>query len=352
MKISTVRGDIASTLGVSTPPATKPNPSNAAHVIPGSPAAVTNWLRHPENEEVAAKIEAQEGFVARGRALTNANYHLVQDAQSDLGDAQGMKSRVIESYANTGMAVPPDEMHSLEEAIAKKKRILKDLMADSAKVTGGLVGDREALKAVVKYLPDLVAWSPVAQPIEVDLPEGNLAEIVAAQRATILELRKTRREVRNAPPHPSEIEANLLAKLADLAREGAPRVSFSNGMASLRLPVVGIDAEPNSIGHSGGSLPSAPDAHGLAAYFFHDQLAQIIKAEVAQHYKDLPVTLSAAEKRHRTADIEASILQATRVECAAIYHLRDQGISFAFRADTDPRALLGVDGPAPRRRKE
>lgn len=335
------------TLGLS---ANKPVPPTNTKITPASPAAVAQYLR--ENGDVADKYEAQENVIARRQALTNANHNLIRDEQAEAGNAQSNKARTIESHAKAGMAVPPDELLSLEESITKTKQRVRDLMADSTKDTEALVGDREANKVMVAYLPYLAAWNPEAQPVEVKLPKGDLTETISTQRAERARLLGSRKGVRNAPPSADEAEAGLLAELADLARDGAPRVSFSGGRASLRMPMVGVDAEPNSMGGDPGILPVTGDAHGLAAYFFHDQIAEIIKSEVAAHYADIPMVLSAAQKRQKHAEIDAAILEVERIECAAVWALRDQGISFAFRPDTDPRALLGVDGPAPRRPRE
>jgi len=81
-----------------------------------------------------------------------------------------------------------------------------------------------------------------------------------------------------------------------------------------------------------------------------DRMIAAAEAKIKERHKGLTETLSTADKKRRAREIAADILAAERIECAAIWAARASGHEVAFRADVDCRAVLGIEGPPPRKR--
>ncbi len=123
-----------------------------------------------------------------------------------------------------------------------------------------------------------------------------------------------------------------------------PEVILAGGIGT-RWPMTPVLAEPASAGY----LPVAPDPIDLIVSLHFDELLARAVKQVRELYQGyFGPTLSPDAKRKRLKELRHERLEVERLECAAIWEAAEQGIFIPFRPDTDPRAVLGIDGPTPR----
>jgi len=90
-----------------------------------------------------------------------------------------------------------------------------------------------------------------------------------------------------------------------------------------------------------------PDVPALISWLFKDQLLAKVEAEIDQCADDANALTDSDRAKKLTATAQ-EILETERLEERLIELAADQGQDIARRPDADPRAILGVDGPAPR----
>jgi hypothetical protein len=82
---------------------------------------------------------------------------------------------------------------------------------------------------------------------------------------------------------------------------------------------------------------------GLLARMFPDQIRELIAEAVDAYYTDIDNVMEPGERLRTMRELKAQILEIERRECAAIWRLWDAGdFSFDFRAETSPKAVLGI----------
>lgn len=154
--------------------------------------------------------------------------------------------------------------------------------------------------------------------------------------------------VRKAPAPKEDVEKTLIGKIDELASQAVVHVSFGDEPPIL-FPPVTITAEPHS--YFPGVVPAAPDPRPWIARHFRDDLVKNIKAEIAAHYARKPSGMSRAEKAKRIKELEAERLNIDHIRCKAVWDDFNAGrtTSLDLPADCDPRAVLGLKGPALRK---
>jgi len=130
---------------------------------------------------------------------------------------------------------------------------------------------------------------------------------------------------------------------AFVAKRGLPaRLSLEKGRVSV-LPPLALT------GHSeAGGLSSVADALALVAYYMPQALVTDLQAQAAELVKG-KVQLDPAEKAKRLAAIDAELLELDMLEGELAWRRFAETDVLEFRPGLDPRALLGVRGPKPRR---
>jgi len=176
---------------------------------------------------------------------------------------------------------------------------------------------------------------------------GDEEKAVAKERGFQAELDVDGSEVAGAI-HDSEAEiARVLDPMRKLANTPPFIVQVHRGKASVdfakqRLGVQSAD----------GSIPFAYDPRPtFVREHFAEIEAEVRKKVVDWYAENDPLVLTEDEKRKRLTKIADDRLASERRECAAIWAARRRGIHIRFRPDTDPRAILGIDGPPPSKRR-
>jgi hypothetical protein len=181
---------------------------------------------------------------------------------------------------------------------------------------------------------------------------GETTEDVSDIREQIAELVASIHTVRSAPLPSAEAKARMRAQVAALAATGAPQVHH--------LVEHGHKVQFAEVSHQaqvlGGTAPAiashtTPNAQGLLAWLFHDQLVAKLDAEIDECADD-DAALTDTEKRDRENNIRDDVLSLERQEVALIEALAASGAAVKYRDSTDPRALLGLSStlPAPAQR--
>lgn len=152
--------------------------------------------------------------------------------------------------------------------------------------------------------------------------------------------RTKKNEVANYPIPPDSIKARFQnhVRMRGLDAEVSARYD-ADGPVKLVLPMKRLPVPSNP----DGSIPYTVDVEALICKFFGDQLIAEIEKQIDADYDGVELTLEPHEKHRALKEIDRAILQAERIECAAIWKMIEQGDwSMPFRPDTDPRALLGI----------
>lgn len=176
-------------------------------------------------------------------------------------------------------------------------------------------------------------------PVRVGLPAGDPVQIVAKQRPEIGRLQREREDTVAAPPPLETVLAQARAGVDKEAARGKVRVELEDERRGLRLawPVWKINADPSR--DSPHHAPTAVDAAALVCRFFRDEIIADVEASIRAQYEGIELALTPSEKRKRLRELKAALLEAERIECEALWQIGEGG----FRADTDPRAILGVE---------
>jgi len=175
--------------------------------------------------------------------------------------------------------------------------------------------------------------------LRVAIPAGDPAKIVAAQRAEISRIKREIEDVEAAPLPLDNVLATARAEVAKEAARGKVRVELDSERRDLHLvwPTRKVNAEAS---RDNPYLPAtAVDAAALACRFFRDEVLADVEASIRVQYEGIPLALTPSEKRKRLRELKATLLEAERIESEALWQIGNGG----FRADTDPRAILGVE---------
>ena len=107
--------------------------------------------------------------------------------------------------------------------------------------------------------------------------------------------------------------------------------------ASLTSQIFNVANSPGAIAYAS----DAPDAIGLLAWMFGDQLLAKINAGFDE-ISDDKAALSQAQREEAIAEINQWALAIERSECVLIWAADAKGEVLDFRNDTTPQAVLGV----------
>lgn len=202
--------------------------------------------------------------------------------------------------------------------------------------------------------------SPAARlsPVKVDnrhAGKGETAEAgVERHRRAIAEARTRLDAVHSAPWPSSVVKEGIAAEIDEMAEAGRPDVEMAvlhgDPIAwphkRVNLPVHGLAKVGGGVPVAGGIAEMLPDNLSLTAWLLRDQLKAALGREV-DAIADDDKALTREERTTKTAEIRAEILSVERAEVALIETMNG---AIAYRENTDPRALLGVDGPQPAER--
>ncbi len=200
----------------------------------------------------------------------------------------------------------------------------------------------QRIDAYIGDLPTSVAIKRFAGPAP--KPKGTPADVIATCRARVEQIRAAMITVDTAPPPSADLIKKALEQVDDLARRGEPDLSllFANAggveypMTDLFLRVSGSPTAVNG---------EVADTLALLAWLHRDALRKKVAALITEQADD-EAAIAPADKSRRLDALRADLLAVERLECAAV----EAAGTDDYRADTDPRALLGLADalPAPR----
>ncbi|OYD05785.1 hypothetical protein [Rhizobium sp. N4311] len=245
------------------------------------------------------------------------------------------------------------EGHSLYDELKRKfDKAHKNFMDAQDRDTS--IGERwqsqkRLLTRVETYVTLLRTSTSQAPAPSIKVPADRLLPDIEKLRNEIASHSADRHETLCKATPSAEIKVRLRAEVEELVRRGRPDVTrmVDNGPgegvawpdyeAIARGSGIGVPL-PGDVGHT--RFVQAPHLP-LLAWLFRDRLIEALEAEIDANADDAQ-SLSLEARTKKLAEIDARILAAERVEVAMVRHA---GIAVDYREDTDPRALLGIEGP-------
>jgi hypothetical protein len=140
----------------------------------------------------------------------------------------------------------------------------------------------------------------------------------------------------------AEIEATLLRHLDARAAAGKPTI-YPDG--SVDLPELHIVNEARPADYE---PPARREVFDLLAFLFKDRLADTLRALLAERFPDDDGAMTADQRVARERALRDELLGLDRDEEGFILMLAADGAAVPRRPEADPRAVLEIDGPAPR----
>jgi hypothetical protein len=140
----------------------------------------------------------------------------------------------------------------------------------------------------------------------------------------------------------SEAVAKIEAAVDALAVNGAPELDsiLAGGNESVW---------PSDIRLMGEGAMSIPDVPALIAWLDPLALKRRLIGELEEAVGDDDKNaIPRSDRPKMIADVRERLLAVERGEEAAITELEETGIEFERRPEADPRAVLSINGPAPR----
>lgn len=329
-------------------------------------------------KESLDRFEVIEGDEARARAGSDAAFQLKSAALPDWQHAKSVKTQHENDAFILGLQPDPETSARSSRAVDKAKARMDDATKRGAESNRALGSIRKVLESATSYVEtEVVAFNrgrtvepqrenlgimgealtwlkpepespfkPIKGPA---LPRGKrMDDLVEETRAEIGKHRDNIKRVGGAWPAQGALVKSAMVPIAELAKRPRVEVAFSKSGISVRLPSVKIDAASSS----GFAVPVAPDFRPAYVREHFVEIEAEVTQKVAAYYAENDIlVLSEAERRARVAKLDAEILALERLECEAIFATRKHGQHLDFRPDTDPRALLGIDGPTPKKRR-
>jgi len=285
--------------------------------------------------------------------------------------AKTNKERLVERRQR-GEHIDPGLLAEADVEIAHARKAQEETDAVATRIVGRLAAANDIIKNVDRLLagrkrePEHVGAGLLAAMDErifgghakkvapavklyrpkVTLPASGVWFHGAAEAgAKRIETLRERDAVGKRPTGTAEADKRRIRMMvADLALRGEPSVLGAAEDTRLRIgwPVQEIDAAPKS--NTSATLlgrPTAIDASALIAWAFKDKLIKTLERDIDEAYADAD-TIDPAEKAKLMKELAAKALEYERLEAEYIWAGLDAGEDIFFRADTDPRAILGI----------
>lgn len=292
--------------------------------------------------DIAAKLEALDAEAAAKSSEQSSVVNGFVPIQSAIADIQTRIS--IGKNEKTDVSALERSLRIEQEALANSRTRATALTREGAASKG--LG-RDVRKFIVGQV---IPAGGVVNRVAVALPSGKLEDIISDARRAQKVAQGEKADWLNRPA-PKDVA--LASALDQLPIEQSPiRLRFDNKQRiRITWATEVVDAEPKYITQL--HPPEVADAKSIAAWLAHEMLVDEVTKQIDGLYADDPPVATAAEKRAAIAKIDARILDAERLEAAALWESRKKGNEpIAWRADLDVRALLGIDGPVPHRPRD
>jgi hypothetical protein len=291
-------------------------------------------------EARAKLLWLQEAATVAGDA-NNAAYQRQLAALEELRTATDLRDELAQALAGSGKR-DDQQMKALHEAVTSAQAAARRWSDLAEKTSEAASPIRQLLARTTAYIEahsdTIEAAPPVASRSVKGTPTLQLHDL-RLQIATLLD---RRRDLRDAPPPDSEIAATINAAVDELAAMGRP---YSGEPIGWRTTAAQVSGDGRAItGHA--QIPNAP---ATLAWLFPDALkARLLADRMAERQaRGVAPGLPVAEREAALVKVEAELLEAERREEALIDQLAAAGTLLPRRETADPRAVLGIAGPAP-----
>lgn len=316
----------------------------------GQPADLADLLPPEAAARLRAWREQREDLQAAYHGLGDEWHALHLEKQKAANRVAILSDPLAASAGGYGYTVPADHP-SVIDARQKLARLTTDLerlteRRDARGHRGGELG--RMIEISERYLA-ANAFAPFSL-----VPVKSKGTLDAA-RKEIARLRADLQEINAAPIPSKQVKAAMRAEIDRLADRGRPdmfgAVEHGNGIGWPKLTqtvqtqfmTVFTPGQDGSGQVRGRATSEGPDTLSLMAWLHKDALLAALDREVDEMADDA-AALSDEERAAKIAKTKAALLIAERNEVALI----DESGEITYRPDTDPRALLGIDGPEPR----
>lgn len=233
---------------------------------------------------------------------------------------------------NAGTADLVERIEKLDVKLARVRNALAQRLQNKSSSVGLIQSIDDYLKMAQRKGP-LTAFTG-----EVVVPKGDPSKVLSKTREAIAELKADRHKVRSSSYPSSVAKAHVKSIIDEMADRGRPSV------AALLENVRHVEWKGASAvrWEFGNQIDGAVVAGAqLIAWLQRDALLAALYAEIDEMADDKNA-LSEEQRTAELARIEAQALEQERIEEVLV---EDLGVD--RRPDADPRAVLGLDGPAP-----
>lgn len=173
---------------------------------------------------------------------------------------------------------------------------------------------RDVIADLKKQLAKLER-SPLPMTVAVERARAEIAQLAAAGKVSV---------------------AALFGRDVQYAKVGWPQRNLRLDLFGHSLPSAEGDSARTLQGFAAGD---AVDAPSLLIWAFREQIEAKVVAEIKEHAREADALDDAALARKR-ADLEARLLDAERIEAAAIERAESEGAQIELRANMSVKALL------------
>lgn len=300
-------------------------------------------------ETARAALEALRERVSDLRDLVEAASRRRERAREERDDADRIFRNQTKTH-NLGEKHP--RYLELKSAFEKAHKKLLDIQDREADAGERWQRHKRLLARVESYVTSL-RTSTIHQaptPTIKAPPADRLLPNIEKHRDEIATLFADRHETLSKATPSSEIKARARAEIEELARRGRPDVTrmvnhgphegveWPDYETIARGSGIGVPL-PGDVGFT--RFVQAPHLP-LIAWLFKDRLLTAIEAEIDANSED-EHALSVEQRTKKLAEIDARILAAERID---VVLMRLAGGAVDYRENTDPRALLGIEGEA------
>lgn len=314
----------------------------------GQPKDLADLLPAEAATRLRAWREQRDDFRAAYVGLADEWHELHLEKQKAANRVVVLTDGFAASAAGYGYTLPADHPSVIDakEKLARYTAELNRLTErrDARGHRGGEIG--RFIEIAERYVAAHAAASFSPVPVK---PKGTLE----AARKEIARLRVDLDEIRAAPIPSKQVKAAMHAEIDRLAANGRPNVfgAIEYG-EDIKWPRLVQKVNTTNLSLASATGPAAqliglastecPDVLSLLAWLHKDALIAALEREIDEMADD-GAALSDEERAAKVTEIEVALLAAERNEVALV----DESGEIAYRPDTDPRALLGIDGPAP-----
>lgn len=287
------------------------------------------------------------GVIEYGRAAparADGSARSTQRAHDDLLLIQDEKSDIIARAKRANTAPDPAELERAEGRIDRQRRLIASAEATGAADAREATSARDISNRTIIYLAQVSVSGEVLKPRTVRLGRGEPRDLLGVNRAKQDEKRAEVERVRNAGPPISVFKDQARQQLTP---NRLPfNLSYHDGQLKIQQAVTTADAEPLLPGR----LVTVPDPWPWNVALAGDRILEMVLARIdADHRGDTSLRLAPEEKRRLLGELRAELLELQFEEGALIVAIAGpDALEIPFRQGMDPRAVLGVIGPAPK----